>query len=66
MLALSLNSLCLKDNGCPAPSSPQARDVEFDTDLESDGKYSWITVCVVFQLLLFCFKSHTAAVLPTY
>lgn len=54
MLTLSFSSLCLKDNGCSTPSPPQARDDEFDTDLEADGKYNWITSNIVWCFSCCC------------
>lgn len=39
MSTLSFESLCLKDDECPSPTEPQGTEDEFDTDLESDGKY---------------------------
>lgn len=37
MLTLSFESLCLKGDDCSSPT-PGMED-QFDTDLESDGKY---------------------------
>lgn len=39
MSTLSFESLCLKDDDCPSPTLYQGSEDEFDTDLESDGKY---------------------------
>lgn len=39
MLALSCESLCLKDDDCSSPVEPLGTEDEFDTDLESDGEY---------------------------
>lgn len=39
MLTPSFESLCLKDDDCSSPTQPRGMEDEFDTDLESDGKY---------------------------
>lgn len=39
MSTLSFESLCLKDDDCSSPTQLQGTEDEFDTDLESDGKY---------------------------